>query len=91
VITTAAYAYELTGAPWSARPFIEVQHHQVRGDGGGLSATELFGGTRFWVVSVGARIFLGGEPLRMGSYGVLDPMTSMARAMAGMEGMQHIH
>jgi hypothetical protein len=91
VITTAAYAYELTGAPWSARPFIEVQHHQVRGDGGGLSATELFGGTRFWVVSVGARIFLGGEPMRMGSYGVLDPMTSMARAMAGMEGMQHIH
>ena len=91
LITTAAYAYELTGAPWSARPFVEVQHHQVRGDGGGIAATELFGGTRFWVVSVGARIFLGGEPMRMGTYGVLDAMTSMAREMGGMEGMEHTH
>jgi len=94
LISTAAYAYELTRAPWSIRPFVEVQHHQVRGDGGGISANELFGGTRFWVVSVGARVFLGGGPMRMGTYGVLDDMTWMAREMGGMAemgGMQHAH
>jgi hypothetical protein len=36
-------------------------------------------------VSAGARIFLGGGPMRMGSYGVLDAMTQMNRAMSAME------
>jgi hypothetical protein len=84
LISTAAYAYELTGSPWSLRPFIEVQHHQVRGDKGGVVATDLFGTTSFWGISMGARIFLGGDPMRMGSYGVLDPMTEMNRGMNAM-------
>ena len=89
LIMTAAYAYELTGTPWGLRPFVEVQHHQVRGDAGGIVATDLFGGTRFWAVSVGARVFLGGGPMRMGSYGVLDAMTAMRREMAA--GAMHQH
>jgi hypothetical protein len=87
LIASVAYAYELTGVPWSVRPFVEVQHHQVRGDQGGIAATDLFGGTSFWAFSVGARVFLGSGPMRMGSYGVLDAMTVMEREMARMAGM----
>jgi hypothetical protein len=85
LIATAAYAYEATTSPFSIRPFVEVQHHQVRGDRGGLSATEIFGTTSFWTLSVGARIFLIGGPMRMGSYGVLDPMMDMGRGMNAMQ------
>jgi len=87
LITTVAYAYEVTPAPWSIRPFVEVQYNQVRGDRGGLSATDIFGTTHFWALSAGARIFLVGGPMRMGAYGVLDPMTDMDRGM-NMGGMQ---
>ena len=81
---TAAYAYELTGEPWSIRPFIEVQNHQVRGDRGGIAATDLYGTTSLWALSFGARIFLVGGPMRMGSYGVLDPMSGMGGGMNAM-------
>ncbi|MGD8289801.1 MAG: hypothetical protein PVF90_10425 [Gemmatimonadota bacterium] len=81
LITTAAYAYELTPEPWSIRPFVEVGYHQVRGDRGGVAATDLYGTTSFWALSAGARIFLVGGPMRMGSYGVLDPMMDMGRGM----------
>ena len=91
LIATAAYAYQVTSTPWGLRPFVEVQHHQVRGSTGGIVATDLFGGTRFWAVSVGARVFLGGGPMRMGSYGVLDAMTAMQRDMATMGGGEHVH
>jgi hypothetical protein len=80
LITTAAYAYQLTPNPWSLRPFAEVQHHRV--DGGGGS---------FWAISVGARVFLGGDPMRMGSYGVLDPTTEMERAMETVDPAAHVH
>jgi len=86
LIATAAYAFEVTPSPWSVRPFIELQHHQVRGDSGPVTATGLFGTTRFWALSAGARIFLGGEPMRMGSYGVLDSMTEIE-----MTGAAHVH
>lgn len=84
LITTAAYAYELTSTPWSLRPFVEAQYHQVRGDRGGIAATDLYGTTSFWTLSFGARIFLVGGPMRMGSYGVLDPMMEMGREMNAM-------
>ena len=87
LITTVAYAYEVTGTPWSIRPFVEATYNQVRGDRGGVSATDIFGTTRFWALSAGARIFLVGGPMRMGAYGVLDPMTDMNRGM-NMGGMQ---
>jgi hypothetical protein len=86
LIATAAYAFELTSNPWSVRPFAEVQHHQVRGDQGGIVATDLFGRTSFWALSLGARVYLGGDPMRMGSYGVMDSMTEMSRT-----GAVHVH
>lgn len=91
LIATAAYAYQITGAPWGVRPFVEVQHHQARRDRGSVSATDLFGSTSFWTVSLGARVFLGGGPMRMGSYGVLDAMTHMQRDMGAMAGAEHVH
>jgi hypothetical protein len=84
LISTFAYAYELTGAPWSVRPFVEAQYFQVRGDQGGIVATDLFGSTSFWSLSAGLRIYLGGGPMRMGLYGVLDPMTNMDHDMKSM-------
>lgn len=86
LIGTAAYAYELTGYPTSVRPFVEVQHHRVREERGGIDPTLLYGTDAFWSLSLGARIFLGGDPMRMGAYGVLDPMTRMHR-MHGMDRM----
>jgi len=91
LISTAAYAYQVTGAPWGLRPFVEVQHHQARRDEGNVSATDLYGTTSFWTISVGARVFLGGGPMRMGSYGVLDAMTHMQRSMAMAMPAQHVH
>ena len=84
LISTAAYAYQVTDNPWSLRPFIELQHHRVRGERGPIGPRDLFETSSFWSVSVGARVFLGGGPMRMGSYGVLDPMTAMGRPMTGM-------
>lgn len=82
-ITTLAYAAELTTAPASVQPFVEVQHHRVRAERGGIVPEALFGTGSFWSISVGARLFFGGGPMRMGSYGVLDPMTAMSRSMGG--------
>ena len=87
LIVTAAYAQQVTPNPWSIRPFIEAQFHRVSSDEG-PSPREIFGGTSFWALSVGARVILGGDPMRMGSYGVLDPMTEMNR-MGGAAA--HVH
>lgn len=76
-IIAAGWGYELTGLPVSARPFIELQHHNVAGERGGISAQDLFGTTSFQAMTAGFRIFFGGGPMRMGSYGVLDPITEM--------------
>lgn len=90
LIGTVAYAYELTGYPFSLRPFAEAQIHRVNGDRGGIDPQDLFGTDSFWSFSFGARIFLGGDPMRMGAYGILDPMTAMHRMMPmpGGEGME---
>ena len=87
LIATAAYARQLTSYPASLRPFLEVQYHRVsfeRGDvpRGGFPGAD----SSFWVMSLGARLFLGGGPMRMGSYGVLDPMTMMGRMMPMTSG-----
>jgi hypothetical protein len=86
LITSVAYAHEVTGYPWSVRPFVEVQHHRATPARGGIQPDVVFGRRSFWAISLGARIFLGGDPMRMGSYGVLDPMTAMHRS-AGSMGM----
>ena len=79
LINTLGYGYQLTGYPVSARPFIELQHSSVRAERGGIEPADLCGKSSFWGLTAGFRIFLGGDPMRMGSYGVLDPMTSMHR------------
>ncbi|MGH7476667.1 MAG: hypothetical protein ACRELD_10285 [Longimicrobiales bacterium] len=82
LITSLGYGYRVTGYPVSVRPFIDVQHQKAWAERGGIEPDALFGTESFWMVSIGARVFLGGQPMRMGAYGVLDPMTSMRRGMA---------
>lgn len=81
LINTLGYGYELTGYPVSARPFVELQYNRVSEEDGGIDPQDLFGQHNFWGLSAGFRVFLGGDPMRMGSYGVLDAMTSMHRGM----------
>ncbi|MGH7465153.1 MAG: hypothetical protein ACREK1_08250, partial [Longimicrobiales bacterium] len=86
LINTIGYGHELTGYPVSARPFIEVHHNRVSAERGGIDPQDLFGRRSFWGLSAGFRVFLGGDPMRMGSYGVLDAMTSMHRSDPRMAG-----
>lgn len=79
LIGSAGYAYRLTGFPVSVRPFLDAQVHRIAGERGGIDPRDLFGGRTFWSLSVGARLFFGGDPMRMGAYGVLDPMQVMER------------
>ena len=83
LIATAAYARQLSAYPVSLRPFVEFQYHRVGAERGSVAPRGFPGmDSSFWVLSLGTRIFLGGGPMRMGSYGILDPMTAMGRAMA---------
>ena len=88
-ITTFAYAVDATPGKVSVRPFVEAQHHRVRADRGGVEPEALFGSGSFWSISLGARVFLGGGPMRMGRYGVLDAMTEMTRGAAAGGAMMH--
>lgn len=81
LITTIGYAVRVGHGASSARPFIELAHHRVRQAGGPAPAT-LFGRAGFWSASTGVRLHLGGDPMRMGSYGVLDPMSAAMRPAA---------
>lgn len=85
LINSVGYGYEVTGYPLSIRPFAELQHNRVWAERGGVQPEELLGSDSFWSLSAGFRIFLGGDPMRMGSYGVLDPMSAAMRPGAGME------
>jgi hypothetical protein len=60
---------------------VEATYHRVEAERGGINPTALFGSSRFWSISLGARIFFGGEAMRMGTYGVLDAMTRMHKPM----------
>ena len=63
LIATAAYARQLSSHPVSLRPFLEVQYHRVRAERGNLPRGEFPGtASSFWVLSLGARLFLGGGP-----------------------------
>ncbi len=75
LVVTAAYARQLTGYPLSFRPFLEVQYQRVRPERGDASPGEFPGITSFLALSVGVRLFLGGGPMRMGRYGILDSMS----------------
>jgi hypothetical protein len=94
VITSVGYGYEATRLPWSLRPFVEIQHNNAANERGAVSASELFGTTSFFSLSAGLRVFLGGGPMRMGSYGVLDAMTAHGamgthETNGTMDGMDH--
>ncbi|MBW3533732.1 MAG: hypothetical protein KY453_00725 [Gemmatimonadetes bacterium] len=88
-IHTLGYGFTATDLPVSVRPFVEGQLATVSHERGPVDVAELFGGSTLWAVSLGARVFLGGDPMRMGGYGVLDPMSRMRRSMAGMSGDAH--
>lgn len=81
LVSSAGYSQEWTTLPFSARPFVEVNHHRIRPERGPVAVAPetLFAGNSFWSVSAGFRVFLGGGPMRMGTYGALDPMTASMR------------
>ena len=80
LIGSVGYSHRLTGYPFAAAPFVEVQHSRVWEERGGISPDALFGRDTSWSLTAGARIFLGsGGPMRMGTYGVRDEMTTLHR------------
>ncbi len=81
LIITGGYGFTLVGKATSLRPYVEAQYQHVRADRGGIEPQQLFGRNSFFGLSIGTRVFLGGEAMRMGAYGVLDPMTRMHRPM----------
>lgn len=84
LILSGGYGMTASPLPLSLRPFVEAQYHFVRAERGPIDVRALFREKRFWTFSVGLRAFLGGDPMRMGAYGILDPMTMMhRRQMAG--------
>jgi hypothetical protein len=74
LIASAGYQYALRTGLAALSPFVEVQHHGAREERGGIDPDALFGQGSFWMASVGVKIHLGGPPMRMGRYGILDPM-----------------
>ena len=94
LISTLGYAYTLTGGTVGARPFVEVQHNRVRPERGGIDPGTLFGARSFFSLTAGFRLFLGAGPMRMGSYGVLDDMTTSHGSGGGRNpdaGSGHMH
>jgi hypothetical protein len=91
VITSIGYGVDATRLPFSARPFVEVQHNNVAFERGPVTAAGLFGTGNFFSATAGIRLFLGGGPMRMGAYGVLDSMTAHGRADHGAHGSEHQH
>jgi hypothetical protein len=90
MILTLGAGWRATAPPFAVRPFLEAGIFRVADGRGGIDPRTLFGHRTFTAVSVGARVLLGGEPMRMGAYGVLDPMVDMLRPAAGSahEGMR---
>lgn len=79
LIPAVGYGYSLSGYPLSIRPFVEAQYHFVGEERGGIDPEALFGSDSFASVSLGVRLFVGGDAMRMGSYGVLDAMSAAMR------------
>ena len=84
LIASAGYGVTVSTLPFGLRPFVEGQFNSVSNHSGSIAPSAMYGRKSFWTLSAGFRIFLGGDPMRMGAYGVLDPMTMMHRMqMAG--------
>ena len=82
-IGSLGYEFDLSGGGVATRPFVEVQYNRVSPERGGIDPAALFGSRSFWTVSAGFRLFFGGGPMRMGTYGVLDDMTLMHHPLDG--------
>lgn len=93
LINTMGVSQTVNELPASVRPFVEVSHNRVQHHRGPdhLEPTALFGHDSFWSVTVGVRLFLGGGPMRMGTYGVLDDMSAGMRATHGHAPEHHDH
>jgi hypothetical protein len=89
LISTVGYGYAARKGPVSLRPFVELQHNAVSAERGGIDPRTLYGTRNFWSLSTGARVFFGGGPMRMGSYGALDPMTASMRPSTGGSAAEH--
>jgi hypothetical protein len=87
LVDTFGYRYGVRSGTFAAAPFVEAQHNRVSRERGPVTPDALFGTRSFWSLSAGVRIFLGGGPMRMGSYGVRDDMTGMHREMGMGMGM----
>ena len=74
---TGGYGYTALNRRISPRPYIEAQYNHATLERGILDPASIFGRSGFGSISPGVRIFLGGDPMRMGTYGVLDPMRAM--------------
>jgi len=72
-IATAGWGFRATPGLFSVRPFAEVAYHHVERERV-IDPATLFARSDLWSLTFGARLFLGG-PMRMGTYGILDPMT----------------
>jgi len=90
-INTLGYGIETRALPVSVRPFVEVQHNRTSAARGSVTPSAMYGATQFWSITAGARLFFGGGAMRMGSYGMLDPMTHAMRPSARTTGGQHVH
>lgn len=75
IIATAGWAWRAGAGPALIRPFLEGRWWTVAEDRGFIDPDALYGAGSAWGLSVGVRLSLGGGPMRMGTYGVLDPMT----------------
>ncbi|RAL20730.1 hypothetical protein DL240_15545 [Lujinxingia litoralis] len=84
LINTLGYGLTLSRLPLSVRAFAEVQHAYVSEARGDILPEELLGTNAFWSASLGLRLYFGGGPMRMGSYGILDPMSAAHRSMNAM-------
>lgn len=89
LILTGGYGFNAVGTSSSLRPYVEAQYNKVRSERGDIDPRALFGRSGFWSISLGGRIFLGGEAMRMGTYGILDPMTRMHKPMMTTAAQPH--
>jgi hypothetical protein len=84
LINTLGYQVALGTPQLAMLPFIEVAYHRIDAERGDVDPAALFGRDAFWSVTTGFKLYLGGGQMRMGSYGVLDPMAvAMRPAGAG--------
>lgn len=82
IANTLGYSYRVSELPVSALPYVELQYDKVRRERGVVGPHTLYGASELLSLSFGVRLSFGGEQMRMGSYGLLDPMAGAMRPTA---------